>query len=174
MQPVAIYKYLMLTRRQVFDKVRSLSPEQYNRSFSFGLKTIGSTLAHLMTSEWYYIQHLEGRDVPPYEHWPIHYENPPELDVIEQTWHEQEQRISNVIASERNWQRTITWLSFPDDARDNKHFHITCTAGDLFTQLALHEVRHRAQILVMLRELGTPLTQDIDYNALMYHRVEAQ
>mgnify|MGYP003453290238 CR=1 FL=1 len=44
---------------------------------------------------------------------------------------------------------------------------------DLFTQLALHEMHHRAQIMAMLRESGAAILEDLDYNALMYQRVEA-
>lgn len=172
MDPLKIYDYLMVTRRRVLEAVRALTPPQYEQTFNIGLKTIGSTLAHLMISEWYYIERLEGRTVPPYEQWPIKYENPPAFDVIETTWAEQATRIRAAIAAERDWCRTITWLSFPDDTRHNKRFHITCTAGDLVTQLALHEVHHRAQIMAMLRQLGHPL-EDLDYNAMMYQRVEA-
>jgi uncharacterized damage-inducible protein DinB len=174
MDPLKIYDYLTKARERALDAVRALSPEQYQRSFTFGLKTIGSTLTHIMVSEGYYIQRIEGRAVPPYDQWPIKYENPPVFEVIERTWREQAKKTRAVVAAERDWARTITWLSFPDDSSGggNKRFHITCTAGDIFTQLALHEVHHRAQIMAMLRELGRPL-EDLDYNALMYQRVEA-
>jgi uncharacterized damage-inducible protein DinB len=175
MDPLKIYDYLMMTRERVFDAVRPLSPEQYRREFPIGLKMIGSTLTHLMISEWYYIERLEERAVPHYDQWPIKYESPPPFDIIEKTWREQAKRIRRVVASEGErgrWSRRITWVSFPDDTRGNKRFHITCTAGDLFTQLTLHEMHHRAQIMAMLRELGKPL-EDLDYNALMFERREA-
>ena len=174
MYPLKIYDYLIITRERVFDAVRPLAPEQCHRRFNIGLKTIASTLTHLMTSEWYYIERLEGRSVPPYQQWPIHYEKPPEkFETIEQIWRTQWTHIRAVIARERDWSRTITWLSFPDDTRGNKRFHITCTAGDIFTQLALHEAHHRSQIMAMLRESGAPALEDLDYNALMYDRREA-
>ena len=170
MEPTRIYGYLMTTRERVLDGVRPLTPQQYQREFPFGLKTIASTLAHLMISEWYYIERLEGRTVPPYDQWPINYENPPAFDVIERTWRQQAADIRATIAAVRDWTRPVRWLSFPDDA--GRRFHIGATAGDLFTQLALHEMHHRAQLMVMLRELGTPLA-DLDYNALMFERREA-
>jgi uncharacterized damage-inducible protein DinB len=175
----------MQTRQRVFDAVRPLSHEQYHRSFPFGIPGgIAATLTHIMISEWYYIERLEGRDVPHYEQWPIKYEpphTPKEFATIEKHWLEQSKRIRAVVVDESSggdWSRTITWLSFPDDTRGNKRFRITCTAGDLITQLALHEVHHRAQILAMLRELAAADSnvkpvEDLDYNALMYQRVEA-
>ncbi|MFO0873620.1 MAG: DinB family protein [Phycisphaerales bacterium] len=170
MEPIKIYEYLMKTRERVLDAVRPLAPTQYQHECSFGLKTIGATLAHIMLSEWYYIERFDGRTVPPYEQWPIQYEHPPSLDVIERTWREQATRIRATIAAERDWNRPVAWLGFPDEA--GRRFHIVATAGDLFTQLALHEVHHRAQLMAMLRELGTPL-EDLDYNALMFERREA-
>ena len=172
MDPLKIYDYLIKSRHRVMDAVRPLSSQEYHQPFTIGLKSIGSTLTHLMISEWYYIERLEERPVPHYDQWPIKYENPPAFDVVEATWTAQAKNIRESIAAQRDWHRTIAWLSFPDDTRGNKRFHITCTAGDLITQLALHEVHHRAQIMMMLRELSKPL-EDLDYNALMFDRREA-
>jgi uncharacterized damage-inducible protein DinB len=173
MNPVRIYDYLNIARGRVFDAVRPLTREDFLREFSLGLNSIAATLTHLMVSEWYYVERLEGRSVPPYQHWPIKYEQPPEVfDDLEHMWRVQADRIRASIAAERDWGRKITWLGFPDDTRGNKRFHITCTAGDLLTQLVLHEVHHRAQVMVMLRKLGKPL-EDLDFNALMFDRREA-
>jgi uncharacterized damage-inducible protein DinB len=107
MDPLKIYDYLMQARERVLDAVRSLTPQQYHLQFTIGLKTIGATLAHIMISEWYYIERLAGRTVPPYEQWPIKYESPPAFDVIEQTWRAQAKRIRAAIVAERDWGRTI-------------------------------------------------------------------
>ena len=61
MIPLKTYDYLMKARERVFDSVRALSPPEYQRQFSIGLKTIGSTLTHIMVSEGYYIDRLQGR-----------------------------------------------------------------------------------------------------------------
>lgn len=172
MNPLKIYDYLITTRGHVLAAVRPLTPEQYCRQFDFGLKSIGATLTHIMISEWYYSERFEGRIVPPYDQWPIQYERPPAFDVIEATWRGQMERIRAVVAAERDWERAITWDSFPDEA--GQRFHIGATAGDMFTQLALHEVHHRAQVMVMLRKLrggasGAALA-DLDYNALVFER----
>ena len=47
MEPTRIYGYLMTTRERVLDGVRPLTPQQYQREFPFGLKTIGSTRWYL-------------------------------------------------------------------------------------------------------------------------------
>lgn len=172
MNPTRIYDYLALSRERVMDAVRRLTPAAYRREFAFGLKTMGSTLTHIMIAEWYYIERLEGRTVPPYAEWPFQYERPPAFEVIDQTWREQAKRVRAAVAAEGDWNRTISYPSFPDDR--GRRYYITATAGDFFTQLALHEVHHRAQVLAMLRELGDAATpvQDIDFNDMMYDRRE--
>ena len=46
---------------------------------------------------------------------------------------------------------------------------INASPSDIFTQLALHEVHHRAQAMNILRRLGAK-AEDLDYNTLMYTR----
>src|SRR5262245_6066737 len=121
MDAVKVYDYLEKARQRVFDAVRPLPHEQYHRQFRIGLKTIASTLTHIMLSEWYYIERLEGRIVPPYEEWPLKYETPLDrFEMIEKMWREQAKKIRSAIAAERDWKRKVTWLSFPDDTRGNK------------------------------------------------------
>jgi uncharacterized damage-inducible protein DinB len=116
------------------------------------------------------VERFEGRLVPPYDQWPIKYEQPPSFEAVEAAWQEQMTRIRSLVAAERDWSRAVTWDSFPDD--HGRRFRITATSGDVLTQLVLHEVHHRAQLMAMLRGLGdsaAPL-QDIDYGELMYRR----
>ncbi|MEK6703915.1 MAG: DinB family protein [Planctomycetota bacterium] len=172
MDPLRTYDYLLNSRARVLAAIRPLSPQQYLRPFPFGLKSIASTITHIMISEWYYIERLEGRLVAPYEQWPIKYETPPAFDVVESTWGDQAQRTRAAIAAQRDWSRRISYDSFPDD--QGKRFHISATAGDMVTQLVLHEVHHRSQIMSMLRGLGegVPPLEDLDFNALMFERRE--
>lgn len=169
MDPLKIYDYLCKSRERVLDAVRPLTPLQYTQPFAFGLKTISSTMAHIMISEWYYVERLEGRHVAPYEQWPISYENPPEFAVIERTWEPQAKAVREAIARERDWTRLIAYESFADD--HGKRYTITATAGDFMAQLAFHEVHHRAQAMAMIRMLGNAApVEDLDYNALMFAR----
>ena len=170
MDPIRTYDYLIKSRDHVLAATRPLTPQQYRREFGIGLKSIGSTLTHIMISEWYYVERMGGRSVPRYEQWPIKYEDPPVFEVVETIWREQGHRIRGVIAAERDWKRAITWDSFPDD--HGKRFQIAATAGDVLTQLVLHEVHHRAQVMAMFRELGegVPPLQDLDFGELMYGR----
>jgi uncharacterized damage-inducible protein DinB len=70
----------------------------------------------------------------------------------------------------KDWERPIEYRVTDDDGQAKI---VTASAADLFTQLALHEVHHRAQALNMLRQLGARIADDIDFNMMMYARRDA-
>lgn len=124
-----------------------------------------------MVSEWYYIERMQEHEVPTYDQWPIKYEHPPVFEVIETTWHQQTRRVRDVIANGLDWSRVIRYATFPDEL--GRRFEITTSPSDIFTQLALHEMHHRAQIMAMLRmTAGASPIEDVDFNDLMYQRRE--
>lgn len=173
LEPVRIYDYLALARRRVFDWVRPLSAEQYGREFAMGRGGLGRTLTHILISEWYYVQRMLGRDVPPYERWPMQDEKPPPFAELEKAWVEQAAATRAALGAVRDWGAGIEYRITNDDGRPEL---ITASAADIFTQLALHEVHHRAQVMNMLRQLGVAGVGavDIDFNAMMYTRRPAE
>jgi uncharacterized damage-inducible protein DinB len=70
----------------------------------------------------------------------------------------------------RDWDEPIEDRVTTDDGRA---VIVTASAADIFTQLALHEVHHRAQAMHILTRLGVGVG-DIDYNLLMYQRREVE
>jgi uncharacterized damage-inducible protein DinB len=168
MEPLRIYEYLGLARRRVFDWVRPLSAEQYAREFAIGRGTLGRTLTHILGSEWYYVERMRGRDVPPYERWAIREEEPLGLAALEAAWGEQVGRTRAAVGAVRDWSAEFEYRIVNDDGRPEI---VTASAADIFTQLVLHEVHHRAQAMNMLRQLGVKVGEvDIDFNAMMYKR----
>jgi uncharacterized damage-inducible protein DinB len=166
MEPVRIYDYLALSRRRIFDWTRPLTPEQYTREHPIGLATLARTLTHLYTSEWYYLERMQERDVPAYDTWPIRDETPPPFAEIEAAWTEQAARTRVALAEQRDWTAPIQYRVTNDAGSVDL---VTTTAADIATQLALHEMHHRAQAMNMLRHLGVN-AEDIDFNTLMYDR----
>jgi uncharacterized damage-inducible protein DinB len=160
------YDYLTLARGKLLDWVRPLSQEQYVRAFPIGLGSLARTLAHVELSEWYYIQRMRQRTIPPYEQWPIRDESPPPFAEIEAAWSEQAKRTRAALSAVRDWSAPIEYEVTTDEGRRDL---VTASAGDIFTQLVLHEVHHRAQAMNMLRHLGVK-AEDIDFNTLMYRR----
>ena len=170
MQPLKIFDYLVLARQRVLEKVRGLSAEQYAQPTGIGHGSLDRTLTHILASEWYYVQRLLRRDVPPYEQWAIRWEEPPALADLEAAWAKQADETRAAIDSVRDWLEPIAYRVTTDDGR---RVIVTASAFDIVTQLALHEVHHRAQVMNMLTRLGAGVG-DIDYNLLMYQRREAE
>src|SRR5262247_3574752 len=102
LEPLKIYDYLTLARQRVFGWVRPLSAEQYTRQFPMGLGTLGRTLTHIMASEWYYVQRMQERDVPPESQWPIRDENPPPFAALQAAWIDQADRTRAALSAVRD------------------------------------------------------------------------
>lgn len=166
MSPLRIYDYLTLARRRLLDWVRPLSAEQYGRQFPIGLGSLARTLTHIETSEWYYVQRMRGRPIPPDDQWPIQEQSPPPFAALEAAWAEQAQRTRASLAAVSDWDAEIVYEVTTDEGRLDI---VTASPTDIFTQLAFHEVHHRAQAMNMLRHLGVAV-EDIDFNTLMYSR----
>jgi uncharacterized damage-inducible protein DinB len=168
MEPLRTYDYLTLTRQRVFTWIRPISAEHYTGDFPPWRKSLGGTLTHIMVSEWYYVQRIQGREVPPYEDWPIRDEQPPPFSTLEATWAEQADHTRAALSAVRAWDAKREYAVTDDDGRP---CIVTTSAADLFTQLAFHEVHHRAQIMGMLRQFGVAI-EDLDFNAFMFDRRE--
>ncbi|MFG0331217.1 MAG: DinB family protein [Phycisphaerales bacterium] len=166
--PLRMYDYLTLARQNLLAQIRPLTPEEYGREFAIGPGTIGRTLTHVMICEWFYIERLQGHTVPPYAEWPIQDEHPPPFDALEANWTRQARETRRVLEQERDWDATIEFPAI-DIGEGDPRITITATNADLVTQLVLHEVHHRAQVLNMLRQLGAP-APDLDFNTLMFTR----
>ena len=165
MDPFKTYDYLTRARQRIFGWVRPLSAEQYAREFPIGPGTLARTLTHILISEWYYVERMQGHAVPPHDEWLMQDEKPPAFAALEAAWIEQAGRTRAVLGSLRSWSDE---LEYRVDLEEGSRI-ITASPSDIFTQLVLHEVHHRAQVMNMLRQLGVP-AQDIDFNTLMYKR----
>jgi uncharacterized damage-inducible protein DinB len=166
MDPLKIYDYLVHARAKVFDWARPLSAEDYARQFPIGLGSLARTLTHIMICEFAYVLRIEEREVPPYEQFEFQDETPPPFATLEAAWAKQAGHTRAVLESVRDWNREFDYRPMWNDRQI-----VTASAADIFTQMALHEVHHRAQAMNMLRQLGVTL-EDIDFNALMVKRRE--
>lgn len=166
MEPLKVYDYLALARERVLDRVRPLGDEQYARQYPIGPGTLGRTLAHIMISEWYYVQRIGRRDVPPYSEWPIQEETPPPFAELEAAWTKQADQTRAALRAVRDWSEDFEYRVTTDEGRQEI---VTTSAADLYTQLVLHEVHHRAQVLNMLRHLDVHV-DDLDFNTFFKRR----
>ena len=166
MDPLRLYDYLTLSRERVFGWARPLTPGQYTREFPIGPGSLARVLTHTMISEWYYIERLLGREVPPYAQWPIRDETPLAFADLVSIWTGQARETRAALAAVRDWDAPVRYRVTDDHGR---LIEVRASAGDLMTQLALHEVHHRAQAMNILRQLGATV-EEIDFNSMMYDR----
>lgn len=179
MNPHRIYDYLVLARGKILDWSRPLSDEQYRRTLPIGVGTLARTLTHTLQAEWYYVHRIEGRLTSITDKPPVNDEAPPSLADLEAAWKVQSARTRAALAAA--WgpvdasSASPTWMT-PMDYRviddDKREMWVTASKADVFTQLAFHEVHHRAQAMAMLRQLGVanPPPEDLDFNSMMYTR----
>lgn len=168
MDPLRLYDYLTLSRERVFGWARPLTPGQYTHEFPIGPGSLARVLTHTMISEWYYIERLLGREVPPYAQWPIRDETPPAFEELVRIWTGQARETRAALTAVRDWGAPVRYRVTDDRGR---LIEVRASAGDLMTQLALHEVHHRAQAMNILRQLGATV-EEIDFNSMMYDRRE--
>jgi uncharacterized damage-inducible protein DinB len=165
MQPLKTYDYLTLARQRVFDWIRPLGADAYAREFPIALGSLAKTLTHALGSEWYYVQRMAERPVPPYEEWPYQHEKPLTFAQLEAAWAKEAVETRAALAAIQDW---TTDLEYRIDG-DGQPAIVRASPSDIFTQLAFHEVHHRSHALSMLRQLGVTV-EDLDFNALMYKR----
>jgi len=165
--PLRIYTYLEKVRARVLASVRGLTPEQYAQPFAIGPGSLARTLTHVVISEWYYVERMQGHEVPPYAEWPVKDENPPPFAELERLWGEQAGLTRRALETISDWNTALSYVVTNDEGQ---RIRVTASPADQFVQLFQHEVHHRAQVLNMLRQLGVPSLGDVDYNWLMFER----
>jgi len=160
--PAEQYAYLAEARDRVFDYVRRLSRAGYTRKFPFGHGTIRATLVHVADTEWWYTSILEGV-VAPEQRSPFRPLSRTGVGPLEAEWRRLAERTARALRREADWDRPVEdWWTTKNWKRG-----IKTTAGGAATQLLFHEVHHRAQVMAMLRHVGTPL-QGLDYSLLKW------
>jgi uncharacterized damage-inducible protein DinB len=159
-----MYEYLVAARERVLEPIRSLYYAQYTQEFPFGHKSIRETLAHVAASEWGYNRRLKGEPIPPQSDRPFTPFFDSEFPPLDRAWSEQTEETRRTLREVGDLSRTIEFISaLPGNPT------IQATAGGIVAQLLFHEVHHRAQVMAMLRQLGSPV-ENIDYN-MTFRRV---
>lgn len=161
MNATATYAYLVRARNMVADIVRPLPEAVYRAPHDISLGSLARLLTHTYVAERYYVARIEAQPLPPYDSWPIRDEDPPAWPVLESAWATQAEETRAAIARHRDWTAPITY-EVTDDS--DQRMQVRTSAEELVTQLVLHEVHHRAQVLHILRRIGHP-APDMDFNS---------
>lgn len=156
-----VYDIHTQARGKLFDAIRPLSQEQYTREFPFAHKSLRATMLEIaMTELWLGMRLREERMPEPFD-WstmPINETIHSTLAQLEPAWTDLTRRTRATLERTRDWDKVVQTVM-----RGRKRTRtLTAAKSDIATQILLHEVHHRAQAMVMLRHLGSPV-EDLDY-----------
>ncbi|MGQ0548438.1 MAG: DinB family protein [Armatimonadota bacterium] len=165
LSPLDHYQYLTDARRRWMERVRSLSAEQYQQEFPFGLKSVRRTVHHMAGAEWFVLGQLRGS---PGTDNPFSYARHPDASSLEGAWRQFEPRTVEIIEGEPDWSRPVE-ITVIIPSRQT--FAVKTTAIKVFTQFCYHEIHHRAQVMAMLRQLGAPI-ETVDFLLLTAEAVK--
>ncbi|MGH2404338.1 MAG: DinB family protein [bacterium] len=171
MQAHVLYDYLCAARARLFDWIRPLSKEQYEREFPYGLKTIHATLLHTAGAEWLYGKRVHGQpatiaDVP------FRPEKMTMFAVVEAEWEKLAKETRTWLKAIKDWDTSTEWRGrIPTQGPNAPTIRFRTTKGGIASQLLFHEVHHRSQVMSMLRQLGVA-AQNLDYSVLRFDRKE--
>jgi uncharacterized damage-inducible protein DinB len=168
-----VYDVLTQARHKLFDWLRPLSQDQYTQKFSFGLGTPRATMVEIARAEWLYGRRIQSPStpLPPRDQWPITEERLPTFRDLETVWAEQAPRTRALLAGIKDWDAMVEYKMTLPTTPPGKVVVVTALRSDLFMQMAMHEVHHRAQVMAMLRQLGIA-AQNLDYTAFATKRRE--
>ena len=168
-----VYDVLTQARQKLFDWIRPLSQDQYTQKFPFGLGTLRATAVDIARAEWLYGRRIQqpATPLPPRDQWPISEERLPAFRDLETLWTEQAPRTRGLLAGIKDWDTAIEYRMTMPTTPQGKVVVVNGLKSDLFMQLAMHEVHHRAQAMAMLRQLGVA-AQNLDYSGFAFKRRE--
>ncbi|MDR7523578.1 MAG: DinB family protein [Armatimonadota bacterium] len=168
MQPFAtMYEYLVKARERIFDWVRPLAPQQYQREFPYALKTIHATLVHTASAEWVYGHRLRGQPVALADS-PFTTERMTVFAQVESAWRTLAGETRALLGQITDWDALVESRMYPQGPA-NPAVRVRATKAGIASQLVFHEVHHRSQVMSMLKQLGVA-AQNLDYSALMFDR----
>jgi uncharacterized damage-inducible protein DinB len=170
MEYVHVYDVLTQARQRLFDWVRPLSQEQYTQRFPFGMGSLRTTLIEIARVELVYGMRLREEPLPPPplpDTFPIGETKQPTFADLEKVWTEQAKHTRATLAATKDWTRTVPRRFEQGD----KIVITTASKADIATQMLMHEVHHRAQVMAMLRQFGVE-AQNLDYIGFAARREE--
>jgi uncharacterized damage-inducible protein DinB len=137
-----MFEHIETSRQRVLEAARSVSPEDFLRRKP-GMYSIRDLLVHLMDAEDYWV----GTVILGGKHGKFTPEKYEDVESLHADWKKMEGRTSELLArlSDKMLRetRTVRW-------EEEVTFEVDTALWYLFT----HEIHHRGQICMLLRELG--------------------
>lgn len=148
-----LFDYNYWAHRRVWDCIIQLTDEQFSHDIGYSWRSIHGQVVHTMGAEWIWFSRIQGTSPTAM----FKNEDYPTRDAVRARWDEIEANARAYLANleDSYLGQTIHYQTTSGKPMSNRLWHI-------LAHLANHGTDHRAQILAMLHQLGTPtLEQDI-------------
>lgn len=150
---IRLYDYHAWANRKVWDCVLQLSDEQFTQDLAYSRGSLRDQVFHTMTTEHMYLSFIVTGDVEWFEAGDY-----PDRAALRRQWEAVEANSRAYVAAVTpdELARLLKWGDRPP-----------IYVWEALTQVVLHSMDHRAQILNGLHQLGAPtVEQDFIYHAL--------
>ena len=152
-----LYDYAYWANRQLFEVLRTLTPEEFTQSVAGSYGSIRNTLVHVMSAEWGWLDRCGGPARGP-KFKPEEY---PTAESLIDKWTILEAYMRAYLA--RMTDADVTREAHYANERGEPR---AMPIGELLQHGAMHSVHHRGQVAMLLRMLGhAPGNWDI----VLYH-----
>jgi uncharacterized damage-inducible protein DinB len=141
-----LYDYSYWANAKLFERVAELTAEDFERPVAGSYGSIRNTLVHTMSAEGGWLERCGG----PKRGAPLKPEDFPTFESITSYWSKQERKMRAFLASltdadlSRRLEFTVPQISLSR----------VMPIGEMLHQAAIHNVHHRGQVTLLLRELG--------------------
>jgi uncharacterized damage-inducible protein DinB len=141
-----LYDYSYWANARLFEPLSRLTTEEFVRSVAGSYGSIRNTMVHMMSAEGGWLERCGG----PKRGAPLRPEDFPTLDSILSYWGEQERKVRAFLAvlSDADLSRRMEF-KVPQISLSG-----VMALGDMLHHAALHNIHHRGQVTLLLRELG--------------------
>ena len=127
-----------------------LSDEEFTREIENGPDSVRNILAHIMLAEWLWLDRMQGesRILDDFKKF-FRFDRYPTIKECYDDWFDIELRMRDFLAgmSEKQLTESFQYAQSDGGERDNRYV-------DIFTQLTLHGMQHRAELALILTNMG--------------------
>jgi uncharacterized damage-inducible protein DinB len=141
-----LYDYSYWANAKLFEPLSRLTTEEFVRPVAGSYGSLRNTLVHMMSAEGGWLDRCGG----PKRGAPLMWEDFPSLEAITTYWAGQERKMRAFLAGltdadlSRRIEFTVPQISFS---------HVMAL-GEMLHHAAIHNIHHRGQVTLLLRELG--------------------
>lgn len=156
-----LYDYNYWAHRLIWQTgISTLTDAQFTQPFDYSVGGIHHQVVHVMSAEWLWFSRLTGTSPRAM----LNPEDYPDRAAVRIKWDEIEVMVRNTI-------NTLTENQLAEDvvyATTSGKVHRQ-SIGELLLHLANHGTDHRAQLLMMLHQLGAPT---VEQDLIVYLRAQ--